>query len=242
MALELTFLGSGNAFAPGGLCWNGFLVGGRYLFEAPPQSLASLNRLGRSANEIEAVILSHHHGDHFLGVPFLLLQGNYFGRTAPLTIVGPAGTKAVVMRLCRLAFPGLTGFRFPVRWAVARPGRPMRVGALQLEPVAMQHDPKLALCLGFHCELDGRRFAYTGDTGLCEGVFDLDRRAEVLVSECATQEPEAPIHMSLRGDIPAVRAAMPRSSSLVLTHLGPGVTAEGLARTRVARDLATFRF
>lgn len=36
--LEFTFIGTGNAFVPGGLCWNGFLVDRRVLFEAPPQA------------------------------------------------------------------------------------------------------------------------------------------------------------------------------------------------------------
>ena len=90
--LSLTFIGSGNAFSPGGLCCNGFLVNGRFLFDAPPQALSSLNTIDVDPNTIEAVILSHHHGDHFLGLPFLLLHWRWKGRTKPVRIVGPSGT------------------------------------------------------------------------------------------------------------------------------------------------------
>ncbi len=86
--LELTFIGSGNAFVREGACWNGFVANGRYLFEAPPQALMALNRLGIDPNAIDAVVLSHHHGDHLLGLPFLLLHWKYLGRTTPVTVIG----------------------------------------------------------------------------------------------------------------------------------------------------------
>jgi hypothetical protein len=41
--INLTFIGSGNAFAPAGLCWIGFLVNGKYLFETPPSALMAIN-------------------------------------------------------------------------------------------------------------------------------------------------------------------------------------------------------
>lgn len=94
--LELTFIGSGNAFVREGACWNGFVANGRYLFEAPPQALMSLNRLGIDPNAIDAVVLSHHHGDHLLGLPFLLLHWKYLGRTTPVTVIGPPETEDVV--------------------------------------------------------------------------------------------------------------------------------------------------
>ena len=56
--LELQFIGTGNAFAPGGLCWNGFVVNGRFLFEAPPQALQSLNLMGIDPNGLDAVVLN----------------------------------------------------------------------------------------------------------------------------------------------------------------------------------------
>jgi hypothetical protein len=48
--------------------------------------------------------------------------------------------------------------------------------------------------------------------------------------------------MNLVDDIPNVRAAMNPDAQLVLTHLTPEVTAEGLANTTIAEDLARYRF
>jgi ribonuclease BN (tRNA processing enzyme) len=240
--LELTFLGTGNAFAPRGLCWNGFLVNGRHLFEAPPQALQSLNRLRINPNAIETVVLSHQHGDHFLGLPFLFTHWNELGRTEPVRIVVPLGTRDGIIQLCNLAYPRLTETTYDVEWVEVRAGEPVDVGPLRLEPVDAKHDPKLERPLGYHAELDGRRFGYTGDSALCDGVLDLARRAEVLVSECSSRDQHLPTHMNLVDDIPQVRRAMQDSAELVLTHLGPRIDTEGLPHTRVAQDLETYRF
>lgn len=241
-ALELRFIGTGNAFAPGGLCWNGFVANERFLFEAPPQALQSLNRLGLEANALEAVVLSHHHGDHFLGLPFLLLQWKYYGRQQPVTIVGPPGTRDLASDIALKVYPGIFDIQYEINWVEANSGDRIRVGGLELEALAVKHDRRLSGSLGYQATLSGRRFAYTGDTAICEAVFDMARHAEVLVSECASRADSLDIHMNLVDDIPRVRAAMNPGAQLVLTHLTPEVTAEGLPNTTIAEDLARYRF
>lgn len=240
--IDLSFIGTGNAFAPGGLCWNGFLASRRYLFEAPPQALMSLNKLGVDANELEAVILSHHHGDHFLGLPFLILHWQYMGRTKPVRIVGPPRTKELAIEISNAVYPGLFELGFEIEWATAEPGKRLCIGDLELETVTVRHDTRLDVSLGYAAPLQGRRFAYTGDSAFCEGILDLARHAEVLVSECASRDAVFDVHMNLVDDMPRLRAAMNPDAHLILTHLGPGVDANGLARTTVAKDFERYQF
>lgn len=240
--LELTFVGTGNAFAPGGMCWNGFLANKRYLFEAPPQALQSINRLGIDANELDAVILSHHHGDHFLGLPFLLLHWKYYGRSRPVTVVGPPGTRELTLQIGENVFPGIDEIRFDIEWKEVGPGQRLTVGDLELESLGVQHDERLSATLGYNAVLRGRKFSYTGDSALCDAVFDMARHAEVIVSECASRADRVPIHMNLVDDIPVLRQRMNPEAELVLTHIDSDVTADGLTGTRVAQDLETYRF
>lgn len=240
--LDIQFVGTGNAFAPEGLCWNGFLANRRYLFEAPPQALMSLNKLGVNANDLDAVILSHHHGDHFLGLPFLILHWKYMGRLAPIRIVGPPGTEQLTRDIGSRVYPGLFEMNYEIEWVVAEPGAKLSIGPLELEPVAVKHDTRLDLSLGYAALLDGRRFAYTGDSALCDAVLDLARGAEVLVSECASRDGKLDIHMNLVDDMPRVQTTMGPDAHLLLTHLGPGIDSNNLPRTTVARDFQTYRF
>jgi len=235
--LPLFFIGSGNAFAPGGLCWNGFVVGGPHLFEAPPQALMALNRAGIDPNGIETVIISHHHGDHCLGLPFLLLHWKYRGRTAPADIVGPPGPRELAESVGLRVFPGLFESSVELRWHELTPGEERTLNGLSLRALPMKHDERLAYNLGYQAELDGRRLAYTGDTAWCDSVEEMARWADVLVAECASRDERIPIHMNLVDDMPRLRAAMRPDSLLVLTHLDATIRDTELPGTFVARDL-----
>jgi ribonuclease BN (tRNA processing enzyme) len=240
--LDLTFVGTGNAFAPGGLCWNGFLADRRYLFDVPPQTLMSLNKLQIDPNAIEAVILSHHHGDHFLGLPILFLHWEHMGRKQPVRIIGPRDTEKLTRLIGNAVFPGfLESPAFDIEWIDADPGRPIDAGDLSVESVPVKHDPMLNQTLGYKCELGGRRFGYTGDSAICDAVLELARFSQVLVSECASRDMRFPVHMNLVDDMPRVRAALDPDATLVMTHIGPNVDTNGLPNTIVAKDFETYQ-
>ncbi|HQN75923.1 MAG TPA: ribonuclease Z [Methanomassiliicoccales archaeon] len=46
--------------------------------------------------KITRIFITHHHGDHFLGLPGLIQSMNFYGREAPLDIYGPDGTREMV--------------------------------------------------------------------------------------------------------------------------------------------------
>lgn len=234
--LPLFFIGSGNAFAPGGLCWNGFVVDGRYLIEAPPQALMALNRAGIDPNTIETVVISHHHGDHCLGLPFLLLHWKYRGRTTPVNIVGPPGTRQLIETIGSGVFPRLFESGVEVHWHELKPGEEGEYGKLRLRALPMKHDERLAYNLGYQFRIGDRRLAYTGDTAWCDSLEEMARWAEVLVSECASRDERIPIHLNLVDDMPRLRAAMPPESLLVLTHLDASIRNCELSGTVVAQD------
>ena len=97
----VTFLGTGDAFSAGGRHMAAYLIEspeGSLLLDCGPTILASLNRHGLSAEPIDAVLLSHFHGDHFGGLPFLFLHYLYIEpRSRPLKIVGPPEVEDRVM-------------------------------------------------------------------------------------------------------------------------------------------------
>ena len=243
--LRLTFIGSGNAFSPGGLCCSGFAVNEKILFDTPPQTLSSMNTVGLDPNAIETVVLSHHHGDHFLGLPFLLLHWRWRGRQKPVRIIGPRGTQALATKISEMVFPGvLETVGYDLEWDDVPPGKLIRVGDLELEPHQMTHDDGLDICLGYAARLGGRRFSYTGDTILCDAVLELAKDQEVMVSECASRANRIPVHMNLVDDIPVVRAALPKDAKLLLTHVDVDVKVDAdiLPNTEVAKDFATYTF
>jgi len=242
--LELSFLGSGNAFTPDGRYWSSFLLNGRYLFDAPPTLLPHLKRLGVRLTDIRVVFLSHFHGDHFLGLPFLLLEYLHMTpRREDLYIVGPPGVEKMIERLADMAFPNLShaDASYQRRYLEVESDREQTVDDLCFQAFPMKHaDDKLA-SFGYKLRLTDKVLAYTGDTELCDELFALAEGADVLVLDCNYSQGKGPDHLSF-AEVPEVRRRLPPSTTIILTHLEAEPDVSGLEGVLVAQDFATFRF
>lgn len=237
-SVPLTFLGTGNAFAPGRY-WNSFLIGGRVLVEPSPSVLPNLRRTGADLAAIDAVFISHFHADHTFGWPFLLLE--YLVRTrrrSDLWVVGPPGVEARLAEMCRVgAYPAHERARggFDLHFVEVNEA-PQQAGPVRFRAARVEHEPALD-CYGFLIEHGGRTLGYSGDTRLCDGLRTITAGADALVLECAGRHDSPHGHMSLNS-VRALRAEFP-SSPFILTHLDHDVDDDGIPGVRVARDLET---
>jgi ribonuclease Z len=238
LSVPLTFLGTGNAFAPGRY-WNSFLIGGRVLVEASPSVLPNLRRAGADLAAIEAVFLSHFHADHTFGWPFLLLEylARRTARSTPLWVVGPPGVRERLEEMCRVgAYPQHTRERggFDLHFVEVNE-QEQEAGPVRFRAVRVEHEPSLD-CYGFVIERDGRRIGYSGDTRLCDGLRAIAAASDALVLECAGRH-DHPIHMGLDG-VTALRKEFP-GVPFVLTHVDADVDDGGLPDVRLAADFET---
>ena len=225
--LRLSFLGSGDAFGSGGrlqacLCLDG--PGGRVLLDCGATSLVALKRAGIDPGSVGWVFLSHLHGDHFGGVPFLVLDGQFSRREAPLVIVGPPGTRERLTAATEALFPGspTSARRFSTEVVEIHPGHTTKVGPIMLTAFPVEHAsgaPSLALRL----EWAGRTVAYSGDTEWCEAPVDAARGADLFVCEAYAFERRIRYHLdhaTLARNLGRIGARR-----VILTHLGPEMLA-----------------
>lgn len=63
----------------------------------------ALRAAGQKSVPIDAILITHFHADHIAGLPGLLLTMGNDGRTAPVTVYGPAGLTEIVRSLCVIA-------------------------------------------------------------------------------------------------------------------------------------------
>jgi len=236
--LDLLFLGSGNAFAAEGRAFSSFLLNGRYLFDCGPTVLQQLARAGVAPGEIEAVFISHYHADHFFGLPFLLLDAKYGGRTKDLTIVGPPGIEARTRSLLELGYPGvLDTTAYSRRYVEVTDGFQGSIGELSVQVAQVQHVDEFE-CFAFRVENAGRSLVYSGDTTLCDGLLRLVEGAEVIVTECSCND--VPVHLSPSGVEEVARHAP--GAKVIVTHLDGLAHPNGFDGLIVAEDLARYSF
>jgi len=221
--LELRFLGTGDAFGSGGRLQASTLVTsaeGSLLVDCGPSALAALRLQGLAPNMVEAIALTHLHGDHFGGVPFLLMDAHYAtGRTRPLVIAGPAGVEAAVACALDALFPGSGGLvpRFPVSYVEWSAGQTVAVGPARATPFPVRHSASTP-CFGLRIEAGGRVLAFSGDTEWTDTLVDLSAAADLFVCECSGYEAAPPHHLEYvtlerhRSDLSCRR--------LLLTHMG----------------------
>jgi ribonuclease BN (tRNA processing enzyme) len=221
--VRVTVLGSGDAYGSGGRLHSSYLVeapGTTFLVDCGPSVLQGMKRVGRDPAAVDFVLLSHLHGDHFGGLPFLFMEYHWENlRSRPLAVYGPPDTE----RRVRAAYAALyehsaaQPMRYPVRYEEIVPGQPRVIGGVRLAPFQVRHVSEL-LSLAFRIEVAGRTILYSGDAAWTEEFVTQSRGADLFLCECSTYETRLAIHLSYP-EI-AARAADLGCKRLVLSHLG----------------------
>lgn len=224
--MRLTVVGSGDAFGSGGrsnTCFWLETAKGTLIIDFGASALPALKAMKLDPNKIDGIILSHLHGDHFSGLPFLLLDAQFLTRRErPLTISGPPGTRTRLEAAMEVFFPKSTGTKWRFTWnveeiAVGVEASVLGHSLLTAEVVHQSGAPSTALRLS-----DGKKiFAYSGDTEWTDALLPIGANADLFICECYTYAGKITGHLSweiLKLKIPTLRA-----KSLMVTHMNPTV-------------------
>ncbi len=226
--MRLTIIGSGDAFGSGGrtnTCFWLETAKGTLVVDFGASALPALKALKRDPNAIDAIVLSHLHGDHFGGLPFLLLDYQYLARREqPLTVAGPPGTRARLDAALEVFFPKSTGTTWRFAWevqeiAVGIASDVLGHSLLTAQVVHQSGAPSTALRLS-----DGdKTFAYSGDTEWTDALLAIASGADLFVCECYGHAGKLTGHLTwetLQPKLPAFGA-----KRVMLTHMNPSMLA-----------------
>ena len=227
--MKLTVVGCGDAFGSGGrsnTCFWLETARGTLAVDFGASALPALKIRALDHNRLDAIVLSHLHGDHFGGLPFLLLDAQFLSRRdRPLTIAGPPGTRARLDALMEAFFPKSTGSQWKFDWSVQEiaPGAPDTVLGHEIVTAEVVHQsgaPSTALRLS-----DGDKiFAYSGDTEWTDALLPIAGAADLFICECYAFAGKLTGHMSWEilknrlGDLGAKRT--------MITHMNPTMLAQ----------------
>jgi ribonuclease BN (tRNA processing enzyme) len=218
----MTFAGSGDAFGSGGryqACIHLRAPGqAPALLDCGATSLPALRACGLDPGEVSTVLISHLHGDHFGGLPFLILDGQFARRASPLTVAGPPGTADRLHQAMEASFPGSTTARrrFGVDVMELAPGTVSAVNGIEVASWEVDH-PSGAPPLALRLRLGGTTIAYTGDTAWTENLIPAADGADLLIAEAYCYDKPIPYH--LRYTDLVTHGASLTSHRTVLTHM-----------------------
>jgi len=266
---RVTLLGTGipvpqpDRFGPATLVEAG---GQKLLFDAGRGATIRLFQLDVALREVGPLFLTHLHSDHTVGIPDVWLSGWLGGpwarRSAPFRVIGPTGTRDLMVNLERAYAADIK-----IRLADEKyPAEGVRVIADEFSADGVVHDRDgvrvtafevdhgdlIKPAYGYRVDYDGRSVVISGDTRFNQNVIKHGTAADVLIHEVAAARPallkDAQVqrvlahHTSPQEAGRVFQAARPRLA--VYSHLvllaRPGVPApttdELVAQTREAYD------
>jgi ribonuclease BN (tRNA processing enzyme) len=195
----------------------------RLLLDCGSGAARRLAELHLPWRDISHIALTHFHIDHHADLPTLIFAWKYGDlppRSAPLEIIGPAGTRSLIERLANAYGSWVLDPGFAITIREIAPGDRVELSAgLSLSAAKVPHSAEsVAYCMA----VGEHRIVYTGDTGYDEALADWACGCDLLVCECSL-----PASMAIKEHLTpeecgrlAARAA-PRS--LALTHFYPPV-------------------
>ncbi len=217
--LTLTVIGSGDAFGSGGrlnTCFHVRCTSGQFLIDCGATVLSGLKQHGLKVQDIDVILITHFHGDHYGGLPFFLLD---YARLAPdrrLTIVSPPGAKQRVQQLLDLLYPGsLSLNQLNLEWIGYEPHQLVQTPYLSVQTYPVVH-VAAAIPSAFRISLQGKIISYSGDTEWTPSLVELAKDADLFICQCNFYDSKKKGHL----DYQTLQSHLPELSCkrLWLTH------------------------
>jgi len=220
--MKVTFLGVGEACdetKPNTSIWVQTTAGDRTVsvmldcgFTAP----SLYWQRARDQEDLDALWISHFHGDHFFGVPALLLRFWEMKRQKPLVILGQTGIEALIRQAMELAYPRfMPKLMYPLNFITVEPAdHPLDVVGLHWRFAENGHGQR---DLAVRLEDGSRSVFYSGDGLPTQQTLALARGCDLVIHEAFRLDGTTPGHGTVLECIDFARKA--GAQGLALVHL-----------------------
>lgn len=165
--------------------------------------------------EINCVWISHFHGDHFMGVPPLLVRYWEEGRNSPLTIMGQKGLRDKINKALEIAYPGFSRkISFTLEFIEVEPGEEIRFMDCNIRTAENDHSKR---DLAIRIDSGDISIFYSGDGRPTDESRNLAEKSKLIIHEAFRFEEEIPGHGTVLGSMSMARDT--GSERLALVHI-----------------------
>jgi len=182
---KITILGTSGATPEPGNDTASFVINDKYLVDTGWNAVTNLFSVGLHPKDIEYIIFTHFHHDHYMSLPALL----YFmlsGKAQNYKLIGPAEQ---LDQILTLSMEFLQKTYYFEKSAVPelipmRPGQSYETEAFKIEACRALH-PVPALCYKYQDKANDKFFSFTGDTAFYEPIIEHVRDSSLLFHEAS---------------------------------------------------------
>jgi ribonuclease BN (tRNA processing enzyme) len=218
----LKVIGGGDAFGSGGNMNTCFYLKSTHtqlLIDCGATSLVGLKKQGIEPADLDYILISHLHGDHFGGLPFILLDLFRKNRAKNLTIIGPKGIKEKTLAILELLYPGTqTDLDLSlIAFQEYQSENILETAFFKLQTFPVIHSAP-SLPHGLKLFIDDKIIAFSGDTEWTDHLIELSKAADLFICECNFYEVKGKGHLNY--DTITQKQENLKCKHLLLSHLG----------------------
>ena len=223
----------------------------RLVFDLGRNAMSAFPRLGITSGDVTKVFFTHLHSDHVVDLPaFLLFPWASQGRSAPLEVWGPTGTRQMTEHLVKaFAFDiqvRQADERFPasgiqVKATDVKEGVAYQANGVTVRAFLVDHGP-VAPALGYRIDYAGHSVVISGDTMPSDNLVKQAKGVDVLIHELGRWKKDPALNRSPDELMPNSRLASGQTLEqlrAIIAHHTDGEEA-GRIFARVAPKLAVF--
>jgi ribonuclease BN (tRNA processing enzyme) len=192
------------------------------LLDIGASSMTALRQANMDPSSVDAIVVSHLHGDHYGGLPFFILDAQFRRGTRPLLLAGPPGLAERLRQAMEIAFPGssTTQRKFETTYVEVPPEIPTPVGLAMVTGYDVPHRSG-APAYALRIDIGGKVIAYSGDGEWSEALPRVAQGADLFICEAYYFDKIIKNHLSY-ATLREHRALLD-CRRLVLTHMSDDV-------------------
>lgn len=211
--MKFTVIGHWGAYPEANEATSGYLLeyeGKKILLDCGSGVLSKLQNYIK-LEELDAVVLSHYHADHFADLYCLqyavMISRHLETRVRPLKIFGQEKDQ----KFHTLKYGG-SCIAYPIN-----SGDTLDIEGVKFTFLNTEHPVP---CVAMRIEANGKVLAYSGDSGWSEALIKIARNSDVFLCECSLySSSNAKIEGHLNGEEVGKIASNAQVNKLILTHL-----------------------
>lgn len=162
------------------------LIDDRILIDCGNGIIKTLLEQNVDINKIDTLLITHLHGDHFLDIPFLIMQRNFNSASNELNIYCPRGTEDTIAKLIEIAYSDISD------WTILRDKT--KIKFIEFESLDSQEITKgyfvnsykvihgdFAPAYGYVIKNNDKSVGFSGDSSYCESIDEILKNSDISV-------------------------------------------------------------